>query len=180
MGTNYLDANNVIKRVYDPSTESLKTTSVATFAGGEVDLKISAADGDSILLSDGTNSVKVNPDGSIDVNVLTQSGTVLNLYQEVTNVPSGVGTSILSYTMLEDGKINQVIVAGTNIATYEVLVGSDVIDKAYTYFGGSMNHSFDMGKGISVLAGQTVTVRVTHNRPSVGDFNCRLQIEEKQ
>lgn len=179
MATKYLDANNVIKKVYDPSTESLKTTAVASFVGGEVDINISAADGDNIAISDGTNSVVVNPDGSLNVNVVNTTNTqTLNFYGEITSVPSNVATIIMSYTMLNDGVINQVEVAGTNIATYEILIGTSVIDKAYTYFGSSMNHSFNMGMGYSVAAGQVIGIRVTHTRPSVGDFNTRLQITE--
>lgn len=178
MSTKYLDANNVIKKVYDPSTESLKTTAVASFAGGEVSVEISAADGDNIAISDGTNTVVVNPDGSLNVNVVTSTAPPDNIYNEVTAVPSNMGTLILSHTMLYDGVINQVAVSGTNIAMYEVLVDGDVIDKSYTYFGGGLNYKFDMNKGFVVSNGQNVEIRVTHLRPNLGDFNARLQIME--
>ena len=161
---------------HDPSTESLRTSTVVTFPGGDVDVEISASDGDNIAISDGTNTLIVNPDGSI--NVKFQEPSVINEFNEINSVSSGVTTSILSYTALDDGKLKQISVSGSNIAMYEILVDSNLVDKCYTYFGGSLNYIFDFKDGYDITSGQNILVRVTHNRPFVGDFNARLQYVE--
>ena len=215
MSTKYLDANNVIKKVYDPSTEALRTTAIATFAGdtvdvvisdqndsikigdgegdylainddgsinvvatGELQVEIDAADGDNIAISDGTNTVKVNPDGSLNVNVV-ETATVNNTYNEITSVPSSTPSVILNYTPSVNGRITQVAISGTNIATYTVLVNSIIVDKARTYFSGGLNYNFEMDSGYVVNAGVPIQVMVTHDRPSLGDFNARLQFIEE-
>lgn len=67
MSTKYLNGENILRSAFDPSTESLRTTSVATFVGGSVDLSISHLT-DSIKIGDGVDILQINPDGSINVN----------------------------------------------------------------------------------------------------------------
>lgn len=135
MSTNHLDANNVIKKVYDPSTEALRTTSIATFAGDTVDVQISdqndsikigdgegdylainddgsintvvtgnlqveisAADGDNIAISDGVDTLAVNPDGSIntvvtgnlEVEISAVDGDSIAVVGTESGAPSGI------------------------------------------------------------------------------------------
>jgi hypothetical protein len=68
-------------------------------------------------------------------------------------------------------------VSGTNIATYTILVNGITKVKLRTYFGGSLNEmvSFDVGMRIDI--GDTITVKVIHERPMVGDFNATLFTE---
>jgi len=69
MSTKYLNTDNILKKVYDPSVESLRTTATATFVGGTVDISISDTT-DSIKVGDGTGVyLDINPDGSINSNV---------------------------------------------------------------------------------------------------------------
>lgn len=215
MSTKYLDANNVIKKVYDPSTEALRTTAIATFAGdtvevvisdendsirigdgegdylainddgsintvvtGELEVEINAADGDNIAISDGVDTLAINSDGSINVNVV-ETATVNNTYSEVTSVPSSTPTILLSYTPINSGRVSQISVSGNNIATYEILVNAIVVDKGRTYFSGGLNYLFDMSSGYETISGIQIQVRVTHDRPSLGDFNARLQFVEE-
>lgn len=69
MSTKYLNSDNILKKVYDPSTETLRTTAVASFVGGSVDISISDLT-DSIKIGDGSGVyLNINPDGSINANV---------------------------------------------------------------------------------------------------------------
>ena len=49
-----------------------------------------------------------------------------------------------------------------------------------TYFGSSLNETFDfdagINKGLKLLSNNIVQIKVTHNRPSLGDFDSRVQL----
>lgn len=68
MSTNYLNTDNIFRKVYDPATESLRSTAVASFVAGTVDVHIDQTT-DSIKIGDGVNILQVNPDGSINTNI---------------------------------------------------------------------------------------------------------------
>lgn len=76
MSTTALDGDHVLRQVYDPATESLKTLVTANISGAQ-EVIISYVD-DSIQIKGATgNAVVVNNDGSLNVNgVSTVSGTV--------------------------------------------------------------------------------------------------------
>jgi len=140
---------------------------------GTLAVEIDAADGDNIAIKDSDgDELEINTDGSINVNSIVPTS---NTYNEVTSVASGILTTIHSYTALSNAYLLTVDVAGTNVAYYEVQLNASVIDKKYTYFGGQLNASFDFGAQ-SLIASDVVTVKVLHNRPTVGDFNAKIQI----
>lgn len=62
-----LDANQVLIRSYDESENRLRVDSKVTATIGSVDVIIDAASGDNIKISDGVDTLAVNPDGSINV-----------------------------------------------------------------------------------------------------------------
>lgn len=64
-----LDANQVLTHSFDESQRRLRVDAAISVDGAEIE--ISAADGDSIIISDGVHNLVVNPDGSINV-----SGTI--------------------------------------------------------------------------------------------------------
>lgn len=206
MSTKYLNSDNILKKVYDPSAETLRTTAVASFVGGSVDISISdltdsikigdgsgvyldinpdgsinanvevdAADGDNIAISDGTNTLAVNPNGSINVN-LTDDDNVINQYNEITSVPSAILTTILTYAPANNGRIHKISVSGTNIAEYQIQINAVVREKIRTYFGNSLNYTANTD--IIVNAGEIITIKVIHNRPTVADFNASLEFLE--
>lgn len=65
-----LDSTQVIRRVYDEDENRLRVDAEVTATIGKVVVDISAADGDNIAISDGINTAVVNPDGSLDVNIV--------------------------------------------------------------------------------------------------------------
>lgn len=129
-----------------------------------------------VVITDGTDTVDVRPDGSIAVS-LTQGGNPKNVYNEVNSVASGVETLVLSYTALVDTKIRQVDVSGENIATYTLLVNNVVIAKRRTYFT-DINTQFLFQVGYELTMGDVVEVKVLHNRPDAASFNSTVQLFE--
>lgn len=147
-------------------------------------VEVDAADGDNVAISDGTNTLHVNPDGSINVNITTSNpGEVKSFYNEITSVATAVLSTILTY-IAPIGKssfLQGIEVSGTNIAEYQVLINASMLDKKRTYFGGDLDTNFlfaHTGTGLPLTVADTITVKVIHNRPTVGDFNARLQVIE--
>jgi hypothetical protein len=132
---------------------------------------------DSISIVDSSgNELDINPNGSINV-VINESGKVLiSEYSEVLGVVSGISVLIGSYTPSADVLLQKVEFSGTNISEYEIRVDGITIDKKRTYFGSSLNGVFDFNCGLEVLSGKLIEIYTTHNRPSLGDFNSRIQI----
>lgn len=160
------DYTQAIKESYDPSINRLKVEA---------------------MVSDGTDALIINPDGSINVNIVSGSvatTAIINSYNEVTSVGAASPTVVNTYIVPlgKDAFLQQIAFSGTNIATYEVLVNNIVIDKKRTYFGTSLDSNFHFSNssadGYVLASGDVVTVRVTHNRPDLGDFNCRVQALE--
>ena len=69
MSTKYLGSENILRSAFDPTSESLRTTAVASFAGGTVSLVISDTT-DSIKIGNGVGQfLAINNDGSINANI---------------------------------------------------------------------------------------------------------------
>lgn len=173
-----LNTDNIMRKVFDGENEALRTSSVATVVVGDIDVSISADDGDSIAISDGVNTLGINSDGSINVNITSNINVPINVFNEITNLESNNESTIVSYTASVNCFVSQISVSGDNIATYRVLINGDTVDKARTYFGAAFNHCFDFKDGILLTAGQTVRVNVVHDRPDLGSFNARIQVKE--
>lgn len=185
IGSHNLDANQVIQSVYDPTENRLRVdTEVVTTVSGEAEVSIDAAD-DSIKIGNGTGDfLAVNPDGSINVNVLTFQGIYRSTFNEISSVSSGSLTNIVTYTV-PAGKfayLQRIDYGGTNIATYEIWVDGIKINKRRTYFSGDLSGSLQFDSTISngylLTAGQILYLKVIHDRPIVGDFEGRLQLVE--
>ncbi len=120
-----------------------------------------------------SNPGDISGGGSSSVNLKTE-------YSEISSVVSGVTSTLLSHVfgLLVQSKIRSVSVAGDNIATYEMFIDSNLIEKKRTYFGGSLNENFDFSQGLSVGLGSTLEIKVYHLRPSVGSFSATLKYSE--
>lgn len=62
-----LDANQVLIRAYDEPNNRLRVDAQVTASIGTLDVIIDAAGGDNIAISDGVNTLEINPDGSINI-----------------------------------------------------------------------------------------------------------------
>lgn len=146
-------------------------------ADGSIDtnVELDALDGDNVAIKDSNgDELDINNDGSINTKIIDP--TITNIFNEITNVSSAIPTTIISYVAPADIKLLQIDVSGTNIAYFEVLINGILNAKKYTHFQ-LLNETFNFNNGLSVLLGQTILVRVTHNRPDVGNFNANILIE---
>ena len=104
-------------------------------------------------------------------------GSQTQTYSEITSVGSSTLTPILTYVAATKRLMKQVNVSGTNIATYTVLVNATTKAKVRTYFGGSLNEVVSFDVGVRIDIGDTVTIKVIHERSMTGDFNATLFTE---
>lgn len=180
-----LDANSVIESVYDIEQNALRVNTQATVTAGALEVAIDATT-DSIKIGDGTDFLSINPDGSLNVNVISTSptGSVVSTYNSVSSVPSSTLTTVVSYTIGIGmiGFLERIECSGTNIADYQVFINSVLQARKRTYFGGELSIDFDFSspnaKGILVGPGVTIELKVEHSRPMTGDFDGRIQVTE--
>lgn len=195
-----LSQENILRDVHDSSNQSLRVSAFSVPPPGGVEVIISHTD-DSIRLGDGTSLITSTlNDGKqgLDVNLINtsilvntspvQSDPTVNptyYYNEVTSVPSATPTVILNY-IVPSGKetyIDKAYFSGTNVAEYTIKLAGVPVDKKRTYFGAPLNDYFNFGSSFGLpaklTAGQAIQILVLHDRPSVGNFNARIDIIEK-
>lgn len=141
---------------------------------------------DSIRVSNGTNDLGVNNDGSINVNVVNSvvsNKALINTYAEVNSVATNNLTNLVSYTV-PGGKraiLEKISVSGENIAKFSVLINTTAIDTRRTFFG-NLNTFFDFSSpdnfGMELNSGDVIQVTVIHQRPDLASFEGRIQVVE--
>jgi hypothetical protein len=133
------------------------------------------------------NFLEPNNDGSLNVNVVTTPASNIatkSVFNEISAVASGSQTQIVFYTvpLSKTAVLQRIVVSGENIARFDVYLNAQPFDAQRTYFGGSLNASFDFttgnSNGIGLASGDTISVKVIHNRPSTASFNGRIQVLE--
>ena len=128
----------------------------------------------------GGNHLIINPDGSINVNVESGiTGTNLNQYSENNAVPSGIQTTLFTYTV-PAGKtynLDGFVGWGTYDAEFLVLING-------TNSGGGRNSPTQrtlevdyLNTPIVVSAGQTITVTVQHYSNTTEQFRLNTLAE---
>lgn len=140
-----------------------------------------------VVAGDNGNTIEPNPDGSINVNIIsaqTQNKTV-NRYAEVNSVAAGVETTVVQYLVplnLTSSILQRISVSGDNVGQYKVYLNGTTIDSRRTFFGGSFNEQFEFcvgtADGTTLSPGDTVAVKILHNSHYVGDFQGRIQVFE--
>jgi len=158
------------------------------------DVRVSACDNDpnpgdihsSIRISDCTNDLKINADGSINVNVevppLADLENITLRYDETAAVASGVSTAIITYVtpVGPPVAISRVLVSGENIARYDIAVNGAPIATQRTCFGSDLSRTIEFngsdGSGYDLAVGDVVTVTVLHNRPYTAIFEATLEL----
>lgn len=180
-----LDFPQVLRGAFDETTGRLRTDSIATIANVSIAVDLDPSnDGVYVADKDSGNKLKVNTDGSINVVVQNNGSPQVdkNIFNEQLAVASGATVNLVTYTV-PSGKtasLQRIFTSGENIAKYEVLVNGIKIDCARTYFGSALNINLDYrsDSGLILVASDNLVVTVIHNRPSVGDFQGRIQIVE--
>lgn len=141
-----------------------------------ISLPVSNVNVGSVQVTDGTDTLQINNDGSINV-AITGGGLTTVTYNEITGLASGSLTTIASFTAVSSVRLRKAMAAGTNIASYEVQINGSVKAKSYTNFGGPLETAFDFEDGISLGIGDIVTVKVIHSRIANGNFNATIIIQ---
>lgn len=153
---------------------------------GTVDVVITA-DNDSIAISDGTNTMAVNSDGSINVSgISTVSGSVSidggtvavtgqNQFEyNQATIPAASSAVVVSRLFPTAYKLRRVSATGATVGTYTVRFNGTAVDKLrsnYTDF----NCRFDYETGIAIPAGTTVSVLVENGSTTdAGLFSAQL------
>ena len=157
----------------------------STFTGsisvGEVDQGSpnTSANAWPVKITDGTDALNINPDGSINVNVSqdTAADGLTVSYNEISSVGSGAETTIITVTAPVGGKrIQKIDFSGDNKALYKVKVDGNTIASRrtwWTHFNESV--SFEgFVNGLLLTSGQVLTVTVVHNRPDLGAFEATV------
>lgn len=138
---------------------------------------------DSVRVGDGEETLEINPDGSINVNIVgsDEVGTIINNYNEIIAVPAATPSTIVSYTVPvgKSAVLDKVEYSGSNIGVYEILLNGSPIAKKRTWFNGTLdgevNFKSSNSSGLPLVANDIISITVTHNRPFVGDFASRIQ-----
>ena len=126
-------------------------------------------------VTDGTNALKINADGSINTNITGTSTDLTPWYAEITSVPSSTETTIISLTAPAGGyRVRRVSVSGDTVATFKLKINGTTNYLQRSWWG-AFNQAFDFaGDDIALTSGQTLTVTVLHTRPSLGTFEATI------
>lgn len=133
------------------------------------------------------NFIEPNPDGSLNVNIVPSTNPkdiVKNIFGTAAAVISGATTVISQYTVPLNvtSILERIVASGENIGTYIVLVNNVIQAILRTYYAGGFNVFFDFttgqDNGFLLQPGDNVTITVLHNRPSVANFDARIQVLE--
>ena len=132
-----------------------------------------------VEITDGVDSLAINPDGSINVNVSGSTSTpgLTVTHDEITSVATAVETTILTAIAPPGGiRVCKVEVSGDTVAHYRVkLDGTTIINKRSWWT--NFNQTFDFqefANGLLLTSGQVLTVTVLHDRPFLGAFEATL------
>jgi hypothetical protein len=132
-----------------------------------------------VSIVDNGNTLKVNTDGSINVNIETSvsSPSLLLFHNDISSVASGVETTIITVTAPGSGlRLEKIDASGENVALYRVYInGIEIYTMRswWTAFNVSFNfENFD--NGYLLTAGQVLTVTCYHTRPYVANFEATV------
>lgn len=158
-----------------------------TIASAEVTVDINAAPDasgkfSSVRIGNGAIFQRLNSDGSVPTTVERDpDDTAVNTFAEVSAVPIGVETQVVSYTVptAKHGLLQAIEASGENKGTYRCYInGAQIATKRtyYTYY--NVNFAFDANDGVYLQPGDQVTVTVNHTGLVVGDFDGRILVVE--
>jgi hypothetical protein len=194
-----LDQNQILQRSFDEAEDRLRVEAEVTAVLGTVECIITQ-ESDSISIGDGTTLFTGTSDTpgqfSLDTHITNESLPVSfaalpssNIstkiqYNEINSVSSGATENIITYTVPNSTTtvLQRISVSGENIAKYQVLYNSSVIQTKRSYFGGDLNLDFDFvgssNNGFQMLAGDIIIVQVNNFRPMSGSFESTIQVVE--
>lgn len=141
-------------------------------------VSIQDTNGNPITSTDGALNVTVS--GSVGV-----SYTLIPTYNEITNVASGIESTIVTYTvpLTNSFFLTKILTSGTDVAEFRLYLNSTIIDKRYTSFTEyNTKFEFDVASqatGLKLNAGDVLVVTAIQNRADTCNFNGNILIIEE-
>lgn len=130
--------------------------------------------GGSVELGTGSNPIRVDPTGTTPQPVVFSTPPLVVHHNEITSVVSGVETTIISVTAGVTTHVSKVEVSGENVALFRVKVNGTIVSDKRSWWG-AFNQTFDYPlTGLTLSVGDTLTVTVLHNRPTVANFETTV------
>jgi hypothetical protein len=134
-----------------------------------------------VSIVEGGNTMAVNSDGSINVNIETSVSTpgLLLFHNDITSVASGVETTIIAVTVPSGGyRLEKIDVSGENVARYRVYVsGTEIYSKRSWWCNFNVDFNFEnFDNGYLLTSGQVLTVTCYHTSPFLGDFEATVLV----
>lgn len=142
---------------------------------------------DSVRIGDNEDELAINPDGSINVNVVNTSvvpEVVRTELNEISAVVKDVATLLGTFTAQLGKKtyLQMVEYGGSNIAKFWITINDTKKRVGRTYFGGSLNGNFNFyaysENGLELKPNDVVKIYVEHYRPSSAEFETSFQVLE--
>ena len=196
----YIDINDTTGAGGGDATAANQLAEIALLTSIDNDTPVlgqaTMANSSPVVIASDQSTVKVNLTNPSGVSVGTSGNpiyvvssatlpaTSINAYHEVLSVASGITTTIVAYTVPvgHENVLERISVSGENIALYTVLINGTPVDVQRTYFGGALNTQFQfmstINYGTVLNAGDIVSVTVLHNRPSLANFEGRIQMSQ--
>ena len=127
-----------------------------------------------------------DPVGPIPVTVVSSAstGTPKSIYDESLAVAASGTADIITYTVpvAKTAYLMRLEVSGSGPADYSVLLNGSPTAKARTYWASGPMATVEFGEdaetALKIVAGDVLIVRVSNWRPTVNDFEARLQYIE--
>lgn len=142
---------------------------------------------DSVRIGDDQDELAINPDGSINVNIVNTSPNpeiVRTELSEISGVAKDIPSLIGTFTARIGFKtyLQMIEYGGSNIAKFWVKINNDKKRVGRTYFGGALVGAFDFyaysENGLELNVGDQVKIYVEHYRPSLAEFEASFQVLE--
>lgn len=136
---------------------------------------------DSVRIGDQNYELKINPDGSINVNVVFSASDGLTLiHNEISSVAAGSETTVITVTAPPGGyRVSKIEVSGENVALFRVKVDGTTVSNKRSWWT-AFNQTFDFESfvnGLKLTSGQVLTVTTLHNRPFPCNFEATVMVE---
>jgi len=159
-----LDADQVLQHAYDDDKQRIRVDIGAEITlDGAVEVSLDAPD-DNVAISDGTNTLVINPDGSIDVNALVDLDLATNPI--IANISAPTANTEYSYAFPTDTKK---FLLQARKGTLRVAFSSGGTNTTYLTIAVGCNYVIDNIK-------TSVTVYFQSNKPSdVIEINTCVQ-----
>lgn len=144
---------------------------LSSYTSGSVSVSDIGSDATSVVYSLQADTWKIN--------AAVPTNDAVSIFNSVSAVTSSTLTSVVTYTVppLKKSYLIRVPFSGQNVAQYQLFKNASVIDNQWTYFGGNLSGGFDFSSqdfGLPLVAGDVISLKVTHVRPFVADFNGRI------